>query len=107
MESRMIARSDEASGISWTQASRQLLLAGLHNRLVLVATAIGVSGAGLALGWTWLTAAGIAPLIVSAAPCLIMCALGVCMMGRSGQPSGQPALRANEPEKPQSGQQQP
>jgi hypothetical protein len=36
----------------------------------------------LALGWNWLTAVGLAPLIISAAPCLIMCALGMCMMSR-------------------------
>jgi len=44
-------------------------------------------GSGLALGWPWLTAVGVAPLIVSAAPCLVMCALCGCMMGRSRQPN--------------------
>ncbi len=36
-------------------------------------------------GWAWLVAAGLAPVILSVLPCLVMCALGVCMMGRSGK----------------------
>ena len=31
------------------------------------------------LGWPWLAAAGLAPLLVALAPCAIMCALGLCM----------------------------
>jgi len=34
-------------------------------------------------GWAWLVAAGLAPVILSVLPCLVMCALGVCTMGRS------------------------
>jgi hypothetical protein len=65
---------------------------------VLAVTGLAVTGAGLGLGWDWLTAVGIAPLIVSAAPCLIMCALGVCMMGRGRQASSnQPEPGAVEP----------
>lgn len=30
-------------------------------------------------GWDWLAATGIATLLVVVAPCLLMCALGVCM----------------------------
>src|SRR6266478_1612026 len=42
--------------------------------------------AGLSFGgWAWLVAAGLAPIILSVLPCLVMCALGVCMMGRSGK----------------------
>ena len=39
--------------------------------------------AGLALNWSWLAAAGIAPILISVLPCLAMCALGLCM-NRSG-----------------------
>jgi hypothetical protein len=35
-------------------------------------------------GWAWLVAAGLAPIILSTLPCLVMCAFGVCMMCRSG-----------------------
>jgi hypothetical protein len=36
-------------------------------------------------GWDWLVAAGLATTIVALAPCLAMCALGLCM-GRSKKP---------------------
>ena len=72
---------------SWISDWRVLGVAGL-----------AVTGTGLGLGWNWLTAVGIAPIIVSAAPCLIMCALGLCMMGRGRQaPSGQPLAAPVEP----------
>ena len=48
--------------------------------LVLAGLAIA---AGLALNWSWLAAAGIAPILISVLPCLAMCALGLCM-NRSG-----------------------
>lgn len=34
---------------------------------------------GLALNWSWLVAVGAAPIILSTLPCLVMCALGLCM----------------------------
>ena len=43
--------------------------------------------AGLAAGWSWLTAIGLAPLILSIAPCAAMCALGLCAMSRGGASS--------------------
>ena len=57
----------------------------LGNRRVLAATGLAIGGGGLALGWDWLAAVGIAPLVLSAAPCLAMCALGLCMMGKNHQ----------------------
>ena len=57
-----------------------VLRSWIGNRRVLAVAGLGVTGGGLALGWGWLSTVGIAPLIVSAAPCLIMCALGLCMM---------------------------
>jgi hypothetical protein len=30
-------------------------------------------------GWDWLVAAGLSTFIIAAAPCLVMCALGLCM----------------------------
>jgi len=38
-------------------------------------------GAGLAFNWDWLAAAGVAPILIAVAPCLAMCALGLCMRG--------------------------
>ena len=80
------------------QPSGGLLRTWISDWRVLGVAGLAVTGAGLGLGWNWLTAIGIAPIIVSTAPCLIMCALGVCMMGRSRQaPSGQPLTAPVEP----------
>jgi hypothetical protein len=45
----------------------------------LIALAIVATVAGLFFGWGWLVAIGLAPILVSLAPCLLMCALGICM----------------------------
>jgi hypothetical protein len=42
-----------------------------------------VMGGGMALNWGWLTAIGLAPVLVSLAPCAAMCGLGLCMKGGS------------------------
>jgi hypothetical protein len=57
----------------------------IGNRRLLAVIGLALGGIGLGIGWDWLTAVGIAPLIVSAAPCLLMCALGLCMTGRGHQ----------------------
>jgi hypothetical protein len=41
--------------------------------------AVAVAG-GLAMGWDQLVLLGIAPILVSLLPCLVMCGLGLCMM---------------------------
>ena len=65
------------------------------NRRVLAITGLALGSGGVALGWDWLVAVGIAPLIVSVAPCLAMCALGLCVMGKNHQAgSSQPAQQA-------------
>lgn len=58
----------------------------LGGRRGLIAAGAAVAVAGLALNWSWLAAAGIAPVLLSLLPCVAMCALGLCMnrmMGRS------------------------
>jgi hypothetical protein len=64
-------------------ASRQALLA----IAILFAAALAVFAA---LNWSWLVAAGLASLLLSVLPCLVMCGLGLCMhkfIGRTGAPS--------------------
>ena len=70
----------------------------LGNPRVLAVGGLAIGGAGLALGWNWLTAIGIAPLLISVAPCLIMCAFGMCMMGKASKAiSNQSAPPADGP----------
>ncbi len=51
---------------------------GRRSGIILALVTVSV---GSALNWSWLTAIGAAPIILSVAPCAIMCALGLCMKG--------------------------
>ena len=53
-----------------------------------IALALAAVGLGLFFGWGWLVAVGVAPLLISAAPCVLMCALGLCMMRKGAGSSG-------------------
>jgi hypothetical protein len=95
--------------VSPTDENRiSILRAWIGDRRVLAVAGLAVAGTGLALGWNWLAAVGVAPLIVSTAPCLVMCALGLCMMGRGqkacssqpGQGAGEPPTRGDPPTAP-------
>ena len=65
----------------------------LRNRWVLVAVAILALGAIVAMSWNWLVAAGLASILLSLVPCLVICGLGLCMQrfiggSRPSQASG-------------------
>jgi hypothetical protein len=68
----------------------------LGNRWTLIALGVVAIAFGLAFGgWAWLVAAGLAPIILSTLPCLIMCGLGVCFMCRPGnKESASPSVDA-------------
>ncbi len=57
----------------------------LRPRGALVAAALAIVTVGIVMNWSVLVAAGIAPLLISALPCALMCALGLCMsrMGKN------------------------
>lgn len=57
----------------------------LTRRRLLFVGAATLMGGGMALNWGWLTAIGLAPVLVSLAPCAVMCGLGLCMKGGSGK----------------------
>ena len=61
---------------AWVTGRRGLIIGGL-----------AVATTTLAIGWNWLSAIGVAPVILSLAPCAAMCALGACAM-RWGNASG-------------------
>lgn len=101
--------ASEGTPITESSLARDLLnagryyLGGRRGLLILAGTALA---AGLALNWSWLVAVGIAPLLLTALPCLAMCALGLCMNGMgsrscSGTPESPPGSRPNPvPEEP-------
>ena len=53
----------------------------LRDRRAVMLGVFALVGAGLALGWPWLVAFGLAPLVLAVLPCAAMCALGLCMKG--------------------------
>ena len=64
--------------------SRDLLIAAryyLGGRTGLIVVAVAALGLAAYSGWGWLVAAGIAPMLLTLAPCAVMCALGLCAMG--------------------------
>lgn len=61
---------------------------GNWRALLILATILIVTG--LVLNWNWLVAVGLAPILLSTLPCLVMCAFGVCMMCRSAEKQSTP-----------------
>ncbi len=55
----------------------------MRSRWALLLALVSTAGVGLVLGWPWLVAAGLAPLVLASLPCVAMCAAGLCMMGKS------------------------
>jgi hypothetical protein len=56
----------------------------LGGRRTLTVLAIAAIAGGLALNWSWLVAAGLAPLVLALLPCAAMCALHLCMKPGGG-----------------------
>lgn len=80
-----ITRQSEKPETSLTQDilhAAQYYLGGRRGIFIFAGAAFA---AGLALNWSWLVAAGIAPILVGALPCVAMCALGLCMNRASGK----------------------
>ncbi len=71
--------------LSLTQTALGLLGHYLGARRGIIVLALAAAGIGLYLGWGWLAAVGIAPLLLALAPCAAMCALGLCMNRGGGK----------------------
>lgn len=61
-----------------------LLRHWFRGRRGVIALAVVVLGTGAYFNWSWLVAAGVAPILIALAPCAAMCALGLCMKGGAG-----------------------
>jgi hypothetical protein len=70
-------------------------------RVLLVVLALALIGAGLAWQWSRLVAIGVAPLLVSAAPCAAMCALGLCMHRMCNHSGSKPSNGTSQSSSPQ------
>jgi hypothetical protein len=63
----------------------QALWTWIKRRRLLVGSAV-VAVLGLALGWNWLAAAGVLPILFATLPCALM--MGMCMKGMGSNKSG-------------------
>jgi hypothetical protein len=57
----------------------------VRSRLLIGAVALGVIAVVAAWQWSWLVAIGVAPLLLTGAPCAAMCGLGLCMHRMAGR----------------------
>lgn len=57
--------------------ARRLAVA-IRQSIFFVAAVGAVSGLGLYLNWPAIVALGLAPLVLAIAPCVLMCAVGLC-----------------------------
>jgi hypothetical protein len=78
---KLSRKSDASLGRDIIHAVRYYLR-GWRGPVALTAV---VAVTGIAFGWSWLVAAGVAPLLLSVLPCVAMCALGLCMNRMTGK----------------------
>ena len=71
----------------------------LSSRNLLIGVAVAGGGGALFFGWDWLVAAGLASIIIGVLPCLVMCGLGMCAMGKKDAGTGAQAIppKATQP----------
>jgi hypothetical protein len=56
----------------------------------------GLAAVGMYMGWDWLVAAGLAPVVLAVLPCVAMCAAGLCMIRIGGKPCSPAAQDTDE-----------
>src|SRR6516162_3238876 len=89
-----VVKPTETAEVPLSRLGLNLARYHLGNRWALLALGAGVLLAGIALSWSWLVAAGIAPILLSTLPCLVMCGLGLCMLCRSSEKQSTPSRDA-------------
>ena len=80
-----VAKPTASAKVPLSRLGLNLVRYYLANRWALLVLGAGVLLTGIALNWSWLVAAGIAPILLSTLPCLVMCGLGLCMLCRSSE----------------------
>jgi len=87
-----------ASTLSARNLATRVITSYIRRPIFLVASAALIIGAGLYLNWPAVVTLGLAPLILTIAPCALMCALGLCAMsGNKNRTVGKPPAQDDEP----------
>lgn len=78
-------KTKNANELTLTESIAALLQHYLGGHKGLILLAVTVAGVGMYFNWSWLVAAGVAPVLLAVAPCAIMCGLGLCMNKMCGK----------------------
>ena len=96
MKSKIL--SPETGGLNTWGLVARLLNTATRRPIFVVAAVAMVTGLDLYLNWPTIAALGLAPLILTLAPCALMCALGLCGMSASKNKSdGKPPIEDDQP----------
>ncbi len=82
ISSTQALESEQRNSVPLSFISRHM--GRVRKRSTLLIMGIVVVGTGMALNWDWLTTMGAAPIILSLAPCALMCAVGICCSKKEG-----------------------
>lgn len=85
---RTIDLTNASQGVSLGQDRMGLLRYWLRDRRVLIVLGLAALVGAAALNWGWLVAIGVAPVLLAMAPCGVMCAIGLCKMGKGSSAGG-------------------
>lgn len=83
--------SANAITLSTKNLAARVITSTVRRPVFLVTAAALTIGAGLYLNWPAVVGLGLAPLILTVAPCALMCAFGLCAMsGNKNKAEGKP-----------------
>lgn len=89
--------SADARALSTKNLITRVLGASIRKPIILVLSATLIIGLGLYLKWPAVVTLGLAPLVLTFAPCALMCALGLCAMSSSkDKTDGKPPSQDNK-----------
>jgi hypothetical protein len=75
----------------------RVITSAIRRPIFLVASGALIIGAGLYLNWPAIVTLGLAPLILTFAPCTVICALGLCAMsGSKNKTDGKPLTQDDQ-----------
>ncbi len=86
-----LLQNANASTLSTIELAARAITSNVRWPVFLATAAALTIGAGLYLNWPAVVGLGLAPLILTVAPCALMCAFGLCAMsGNKNKAGGKP-----------------
>lgn len=87
----------EPGTLSTKNLVAQVITSLVRRPIFLVSGGALIIGAGLYLNWPAVVTLGLAPLILTLAPCAVMCALGLCAIsGSKNKSDGKPPTQDDQ-----------